>query len=76
MSGRVVRDAAAVPSVWALVVTAAGDEHFPVGMDLKDLMDSAGRGQALDMILTGVHGRVADRRRTRRRLMRVILSLS
>ena len=32
-----VRDAAADPSVRALVLTAAGDEHFSVGMDLKQL---------------------------------------
>ena len=31
----VVRDAAADPSVRALVFTAAGEEHFSVGMDLS-----------------------------------------
>lgn len=54
-----VRAAASDPSVRALVFTAAGDEHFSVGMDLKQLMGGAEeRGgfeavldQALDMIL-------------------------
>lgn len=36
-----VADAAADPSVRALVITAAGDEHFSVGMDLKQLMTGA-----------------------------------
>jgi len=36
-----VTAAASDPSVRALVITAAGDEHFSVGMDLKQLMSGA-----------------------------------
>lgn len=36
-----VGDAATDPSVRALVFTSAGDEHFSVGMDLKQLMGGA-----------------------------------
>ncbi len=46
-----VRDAAADPSVRALVLTAAGDEHFSVGMDLKQLMGGAGERGGFEAVL-------------------------
>lgn len=38
---RAVADIAADPEVRAVVITAAGEEHFSVGMDLKQLMSGA-----------------------------------
>lgn len=46
-----VSKAAADPDVRALVVTAAGDEHFSVGMDLKQLMSQAGTRGGFEAIL-------------------------
>jgi len=46
-----VRDAAADPSVRALVLTAAGDEHFSVGMDLKQLMSGADERGGFEAVL-------------------------
>ena len=46
-----VRDAAADPSVRALVFTAAGDEHSSVGMDLKQLMGSAEERGGFEAVL-------------------------
>ena len=37
-----INDAAADRSVRAILFTAAGDEHFSVGMDLKQLMTGTG----------------------------------
>jgi enoyl-CoA hydratase/carnithine racemase len=46
-----VRDAASDPSVRALVFTAAGDEHFSVGMDLKQLMGGAEERGGFEAVL-------------------------
>ena len=46
-----VRDAAADPAVRALVFTAAGDEHFSVGMDLKQLMSGTENRGGLEAVL-------------------------
>ena len=46
-----VRDAATDPSVRALVFTAAGDEHFSVGMDLKQLMGGAEERGGFEAVL-------------------------
>ena len=46
-----VTDAAADPDVRALVITAAGDEHFSVGMDLKQLATGAGERGGFEAIL-------------------------
>jgi len=46
-----VRDAAADPAVRALVFTAAGDEHFSVGMDLKQLMSGTEDRGGLEAVL-------------------------
>ncbi len=46
-----VRDAASDPSVRALVFTAAGDEHFSVGMDLKQLMGGASERGGFEAVL-------------------------
>jgi enoyl-CoA hydratase len=46
-----VREAAADASVRALVFTAAGDEHFSVGMDLKELMAGAGERGGFEAVL-------------------------
>ena len=46
-----VRDAATDPSVRALVFTAAGDEHFSVGMDLKQLMTGAEERGGFEAVL-------------------------
>ena len=46
-----VRDAAVDPSVRALVFTAAGDEHFSVGMDLKELMAGAADRGGFEAVL-------------------------
>lgn len=46
-----VRDAATDPSVRALVFTGAGDEHFSVGMDLKQLMGSADERGGFEAVL-------------------------
>jgi enoyl-CoA hydratase/carnithine racemase len=46
-----VRDAADDPSVRALVFTAAGDEHFSVGMDLKQLMGGAEQRGGFEAVL-------------------------
>lgn len=47
----VVRDAATDPSVRVLVFTAAGEEHFSVGMDLKQLMTGAGERGGFEAVL-------------------------
>ena len=46
-----VREAAVDASVRALVFTAAGDEHFSVGMDLKELMAGAGERGGFEAVL-------------------------
>ncbi len=46
-----VTDAAADRSVRAVVFTAAGDEHFSVGMDLKQLMTRAGERGGIEAVL-------------------------
>ena len=46
-----VRDAASDASVRALVFTAVGDEHFSVGMDLKQLMGGAGERGGFEAVL-------------------------
>lgn len=46
-----VRDAAADPSVRALIFTGAGDEHFSVGMDLKQLMGGAEKRGGFEAVL-------------------------
>ncbi|MGI9603470.1 MAG: enoyl-CoA hydratase/isomerase family protein [Acidimicrobiales bacterium] len=46
-----VNEAAADPTVRALVFTAAGDEHFSVGMDLKQLMSGADDRGGLEAVL-------------------------
>ncbi len=46
-----VTEAAADPTVRALVFTAAGDENFSVGMDLKQLMNEGDRRDGLESIL-------------------------
>jgi enoyl-CoA hydratase len=47
----VVRDAATDPTVRVLVFTAAGEEHFSVGMDLKQLMTGAGERGGFEAVL-------------------------
>ena len=47
----VVYDAANDPSVRVLVFTAAGEEHFSVGMDLKQLMSGAGERGGFEAVL-------------------------
>lgn len=44
-------DAAADASVRAIVFTAAGEEHFSVGMDLKQLMSVQGEAGATERVL-------------------------
>jgi enoyl-CoA hydratase len=46
-----VHEAATDPSVRALVFTAAGEEHFSVGMDLKQLMTGAGDRGGMEAVL-------------------------
>ena len=46
-----VRDAASDSSVRVLVFTGAGEEHFSVGMDLKQLMSGAGERGGLEAVL-------------------------
>ncbi|MCP4434932.1 MAG: enoyl-CoA hydratase/isomerase family protein [Actinomycetia bacterium] len=46
-----VNRAATDPSVRAIVFTAAGDEHFSVGMDLKQLVSAGNEHGAFDEIL-------------------------
>lgn len=46
-----VRDAATDASVRSLVFTAAGDEHFSVGMDLKQLMGRADERGGFEAVL-------------------------
>lgn len=46
-----VSDAATDPSVRALVFTGAGDEHFSVGMDLKQLMSGAQERGGFEAVL-------------------------
>jgi enoyl-CoA hydratase len=46
-----VADAANDPSVRALVFTAAGDEHFSVGMDLKQLMSGTTERGGMQAVL-------------------------
>ena len=46
-----VEAAAADPGVRVLVITAAGDEHFSVGMDLKQLMTGAGERGGFEAVL-------------------------
>jgi len=47
----VVRDAATDPTVRVLVFTAAEEEHFSVGMDLKQLMTGAGERGGFEAVL-------------------------
>lgn len=46
-----IEDAAIDPSVRAIVITAADDEHFSVGMDLKQLMSVQGEPGATEKVL-------------------------
>ena len=46
-----MRDAATDPKVRVLVFTAAGEEHFSVGMDLKQLMTGAGERGGFEAVL-------------------------
>jgi len=46
-----INDAASDPSVRSIVFTAAGDEHFSVGMDLKQLMSGAGDRGGMEAVL-------------------------
>jgi enoyl-CoA hydratase len=48
---QVVTAAASEPAVRVLVLTAAGDEHFSVGMDLKQLVTGAGERGGFEAVL-------------------------